>query len=410
MTLAIRSGNTELILYLISKLSGSSWITDELIMELYVLPVNSQLRILPDLVHRGFDLNRIVNIAPSAKSTLLILSIIDGKLDLASWLLANSSCDVNCGVGDIEFPLTAAGRNAKALELLLSRQDLDKSVTNVSGETILHIMATQNDPIALRKYLTHFGELIEAKDVLGATALIRAIASKCHENAQILLENKAQVGAITNEEMNSLHIAACLSAIAAFELLLSAGGEINAQNKFGNTPLMEAALVANQTDGQFLRFLKFAIDNEADLGKTNNYGKSLLHLLAIKELPKALEIVKQSKINLNQKDENGHTALVDSLLSGSVYSTKILLSPSQNSDSQVARFDRMKKTVGTVFHAAKHADKRIEELQVAELLRYAVKNSLDISDILSITDSHGKTLKQTLSVDSYRLILLAMKE
>ena len=43
-------------------------------------------------------------------------------------------------------------------------------------------------------------------------------------------------------------------------------------------------------------------------------------------------------------------------------------------------------------------------------LRYAVKNSLDISDILSITDSHGKTLKQTLSVDSYRLILLAMKE
>ena len=28
-------------------------------------------------------------------------------------------------------------------------------------------MATQSDPIALRKYLTHFGELIEAKDVLG---------------------------------------------------------------------------------------------------------------------------------------------------------------------------------------------------------------------------------------------------
>ena len=41
----------------------------------------------------------------------------------------------------------------------------------MSGETILHIMATQSDPIALRKYLTHFGEvkmeLIEAKDVLG---------------------------------------------------------------------------------------------------------------------------------------------------------------------------------------------------------------------------------------------------
>ena len=172
--------------------------------------------------------------------------------------------------------------------------------------------------------------------------------------------------------MNSVHIAACLSDIAAFELLLSAGGEINAQNKFGNTPLMEAALVANQTDGQFLRFLKFAIDNEADLGKMNNYGKSLLHLLAIKELPKALEIVKQSKIDINQKDENGHTALVDSLLSGSVYSTKILLSPSQNSDSQVARFDRMEKTVGTVFHAAKHADKRVEELQVAELGGFAI--------------------------------------
>ena len=59
----IISSPKELILYLISKLSGSSWITDELIMELYVLPVNSQLRILPDLVHRGFDLNRIVNVS-----------------------------------------------------------------------------------------------------------------------------------------------------------------------------------------------------------------------------------------------------------------------------------------------------------------------------------------------------------
>ena len=207
----------------------------------------------------------------------------------------------------------------------------------------------------------------------GATALVRAVASKCLRNAQILIDNKAEVGARTNEGMNALHIAACLGDITAFEQLLSAtGGEINAQNKFGNTPLMEAALVANQTDSQFLRFLKCAVDKEANLEKTNNYEKSLLHLLAIKELPKSLEIVKQSKINLNQKDGNGHTALVDALLSGSFHSTKILLSPNNSSNSQSARFEKMEKTVGTVFHAAKHADKRIEELQVAELGRFAI--------------------------------------
>ncbi len=206
----------------------------------------------------------------------------------------------------------------------------------------------------------------------GATALVRAVASKCHENAQILLENRAEVGASTNEGMTALHIAACVSDISAFEQLLSAGGEINAQNKFGNTPLMEAALVANQTDGQFLRFLKCAIDRKADLKKTNKYGKSLLHLLAIKELPKSLEVVKNSEIDINQKDGNGHTALVDSLLAGSIYSTKILLSPCHNSDSQVARFDKMESTVGTVFHAAKHTEKRAEELQVAELGRFAI--------------------------------------
>ena len=83
-------------------------------MELYILPINSQLRILPELVQRGLDLNRIITVTPGAKSTLLILSIIDDKLDLANWLVANSSVDVNCGVGNgIEFPLTAAGQRDK---------------------------------------------------------------------------------------------------------------------------------------------------------------------------------------------------------------------------------------------------------------------------------------------------------
>ena len=127
------------------------------------------------------------------------MSIIDGKLDLASWLLANSSCDVNCGVGDIEFPLTAAGRNAKALELLLSRQDLDKSVTNVSGETILHIMATQNDPIALRKYLTHFGELIEAKDVLGEYVNLCAESDFWRKAFSRFLDTLTLAGKVTNK-------------------------------------------------------------------------------------------------------------------------------------------------------------------------------------------------------------------
>ena len=46
----------------------------------------------------------------------------------------------------------------------------------------------------------------------------------------------------------------------------------------------------------------------------------------MKELAKALEVVKHSKININDRDANGHTALVDALLSGSILSTKFLLS------------------------------------------------------------------------------------
>ncbi|CAG5099197.1 Oidioi.mRNA.OKI2018_I69.XSR.g16335.t2.cds [Oikopleura dioica] len=302
-----------------------------------------------------------------AKSTLLILSIIDEKTELASWLLSNSSCDVNCGVGDIEYPLTAAGRHPRALELLISHPELDKSVTNVSGETVLHIMATQNDPAALRKYLPLLRELLETKDSLGATALVRAVASKYHENARILLDNKARAEAMTNEGMNAAHIAACINDLAAFELILEInGGVINAQNSFGNTPLMEAALVVDQSDGDFLRFLKSASDNSADLTIRNKYGKTLLHLLAMKELPKALEVVKHSKININERDANGHTPLVDALLSGAILSTRFLLS---SAVGEKIAFDKMNRTVGTVFHAAKNVDKRLEELQVAELGR-----------------------------------------
>ena len=59
----IISSPKELIIYLISKLSGCDWITDALLMELYVLSINSQLRILTELVQRGFDLNRVITVS-----------------------------------------------------------------------------------------------------------------------------------------------------------------------------------------------------------------------------------------------------------------------------------------------------------------------------------------------------------
>ena len=57
------SSPIELMSYLISKLNGSNWISDELIMELYLQPIKCQLQIFPELVERGFDVNRIIRVS-----------------------------------------------------------------------------------------------------------------------------------------------------------------------------------------------------------------------------------------------------------------------------------------------------------------------------------------------------------
>ena len=99
----------------------------------------------------------------------------------------------------------------------------------------------------------------------------------------------------------------------------------------------------------------------------------------MKELPKALEVVKHSKININERDANGHTALVDALLSGAILSTRFLLS---SAIGEKIAFDKMQRTVGTVFHAAKNVDKRLEELQVAELGRFVNKGASSLNRII----------------------------
>ena len=101
--------------------------------------------------------------------------------------------------------------------------------------------AAQGEKDVINSLLQSNSELVHIKDRDGYTPLHRA----CYENhshiAEILLQNGADVSALTNECWQPLHSASKWNSSSCVALLLNWGADINAVTRGGLTPLHLAA-------------------------------------------------------------------------------------------------------------------------------------------------------------------------
>jgi ankyrin repeat protein len=181
------------------------------------------------------------------------------------------------------------------------------------------------------------GASLEARDVEGATPLIRAAGFGNTEVVQVLLERGANVEARSNNGETALMAAACECAsidmpetLESLKLLLAKRADINAKDKQGQTALMSASS-AGETEN-----VRLLLDSGAKIDLRDSDGNTALMLAASAgpcnsvraiETSDSVKLLVTRGANPSVRNKRGSTALELAQRAGRSDVVSILKSP-----------------------------------------------------------------------------------
>jgi ankyrin repeat protein len=190
------------------------------------------------------------------------------------------------------------------LTLLLSVSDL------CAGE--IHEAAAAGDLNKVRTLLESDHTLLESKDNNGCTPLDRACGRNKAEVANYLIDKGANVNARNKWNQTPLH--STMNVFGQdFDLikrLIDKGANVNAQGDRGNTPLAGAAARGD------IKVAKLLIDNGADLNAYDKSSGTILHNTIQQNQQEIAKLLVECGSNLNQKNPLGQTELHISAMKG----------------------------------------------------------------------------------------------
>ncbi len=188
--------------------------------------------------------------------------------------------------------------NQKLMSLLLIQEGADINAKNKYGETPLHNMIVFGRT-EIAKLLIEKGADVNAKNNHSETPLFGAIITNQIGMTKLLIENGANIKSRDKNRWTALHWATWGNKKKEIiSLLVKKGADVNAKNKYGNTPL--------QLVLPFRKRKKIALllKKGADVNAKNKYGNTPLQLV----LPfrKRKKIALLLKKGADQEDENDH--------------------------------------------------------------------------------------------------------
>ena len=168
----------------------------------------------------------------------------------------------------------ACGDHAEILALLHADSDIDR-VSN-DGKTALHQAALYGKLETVR-LLVNQGANVNLHDLFASYTPLHLAAA--HANRQIVMEICA--------------------------ILLTAGADVNAQTKWGTTPLWSAAVAGR------IELLEFLLSRGAELDVRDTEGRTpLIFIVKHPFHPDMLSFLLTRGIDVNAQDVNGRTALM----------------------------------------------------------------------------------------------------
>jgi ankyrin repeat protein len=178
-----------------------------------------------------------------------------------------------------------------------------------------------NDLPSLRTLIKEQG--VNVADSRGQTPLMIAAAFGSVEATQLLVDNGANVKAVSNSGLTALHLG--VGDIRKVRLLVESGADLHAASQMGRTPL----LVASYTTGAS-ETVRFLLSKGADPKKADNSGMTPLHAaIAVNDLVSAKLLldrgadanaqanVPQPSTPLMLAGQNGNAELIKLLLAKS---------------------------------------------------------------------------------------------
>lgn len=148
--------------------------------------------------------------------------------------------DVNTqdSVGDTPLHYAIKHKSLEITDMLMNFPTVDFTLCNESGYNILHQAAAVGNNFATERILSKKTDLVDMKDKDGCTALhLAAVANNYSVAKTLVAQGKCTVDLKNTQQQTALFMAVVAGNCELVELLLGVGADINATDKYGDTPM-----------------------------------------------------------------------------------------------------------------------------------------------------------------------------
>lgn len=327
--------------------------------------------------------------------------------------------------------LLEAGEDANGITSGYFRGGRQKSASDRSNEdwTLLMHAAFQNN-VKMVKLLLSKKPDINAVNAAGHSALFLACANRSEEMAKFLLQNNADVknAGLDESGTSALQWALTYGWNEVAAKMIQLGADLNTRSSETGTTVLLEAMDEESIKPETIHLL---IDSGADVSVVNSkYRTSPLMLASQRNDLLSVKKILAKKVNINQEDENGNTALCYAsgndaddtellkLLITAGAKVNIKNGYGRNALIEAVSSKSLNKVKfllknGALINRRSEGFGGVSPISVAafdvnlEMVQLLIDNGADVS----ITDSTGDTvlLKAILSEKSYDIIKLLIK-
>ncbi len=263
------------------------------------------------LLDKGAVVDEVVN---EIYDTALMTAVIWGHLDLVDYLIERGADIKRKDQSGQSLLHIAVGSGHFAEVRYLHEKGL--SVNEDTGRGLPPLFDVGIDRVENRyilEYLIEHGAKVNQKSDVGTTPLMMASSSGSAEAVRIMIANGAVVRDTDDEGKTPLHYACdgirdyYLDEAKKWEktigLLLENGADVNAQNKNGRTPMMNAAR------HNAARIVELLIEHGASVDLHTKDGTTALMVAADNDEIDVIKVLVKHDADLNIRDQAGETAL-----------------------------------------------------------------------------------------------------
>ncbi|RGP69077.1 hypothetical protein FLONG3_7930 [Fusarium longipes] len=240
--------------------------------------------------------------------TPLILASKNGNIDIVK-VLIEDGVNIDRTVKNENAISFASKKGHVGIVRALLDAGADPNFSVVNDTSLLYI-ATKNGHLGIVRALLDAGADPHFSDV-NDTSLLHIATGQGHEEVvKLLLEGGVNVNRANYADSRPLHFSARRQgSVTVMKELLRYGADIHAQDKRGETCLMEAAEVATSKEIEFL------VKNGADVNARDHRGRTCAHRMCLRGLSlfsfdhHLLDILQVFKVDFNARDDRGDTPL-----------------------------------------------------------------------------------------------------